>query len=84
MARDSESITPGDIAGASKCFCLTGTDFEAAVIYLLEKIYENGGGSPLTKDQIQNLSKCFCLTGIDYERAVLFLLTQIMENTTPN
>lgn len=62
------------IQDASKCYCLTGTAFERAVLYLLNQI----AGGTMTLDEIQENSRCYCLTGVSYERAVLYLLSQIV------
>lgn len=78
-----QTETPADVTTiiqGSPCFCLTGVRYEQAVLYLLEQIYEQTGGTPLTPAEIAANSKCFCLTGTRWEQAVLYLLDQINTN----
>ncbi len=81
---DPPTDRPTIIDDGSKCYCLTGVRFEAAVIFLLNKINETSGGTPMTIDEIQQASKCFCLTGVDFERAVIYLLDQILQKVQGN
>lgn len=62
------------IESDSACYCLTGTAFERAVIYLLNQI----AGGTLTIGEIEANSACYCFTGITFERAAIYLLAQIL------
>lgn len=77
------ALTPDQVASGSPCYCLTGTDFEKAALYLLYQIYLTTGGTPMTVTELAAASKCFCFTGVNFEKASIYLMAQIAENTTP-
>lgn len=65
---------PAGIESGSACYCMTGTVYERAVIYLLNQI----AGGTLTPAQIEQNSACYCFTGTTFERAAIYLLAQIL------
>lgn len=72
--------TPAQIADGSKCFCLTGSRAQQAIIYLLKQILVAEGGANMTPAQIAEASRCYCFTGDRFEEAAIYLLNQIAGN----
>lgn len=67
--------TPAEIATDASCYaCIP--DQAAALLYLLNQIRENGGGSAMTPAEISNASTCYaCIP--DKQAATLYLLEAI-------
>lgn len=71
-------MTPEELAEASKCFlCISGDMQGAVMLYLLDQIRIQNGGSVMTTTELQEAAKCFtCLN--DKQAVITYQLDQIL------
>lgn len=65
--------SPNELQSASKCFCLSEKQSQAAMLYLLNQI----SGLNLTPAELASRSACFCMGEKATKAAEAYLMCQI-------